>query len=108
MLANFFKKKEILPEVFNALNNKLPDKVEVEIKEGNGNYYFVNVKNLPGCVTQARSPRELFEMVNDAIYTYFEVPEQYQPFLKMYIPPENVRQKYSMKIQSGNYVLKTA
>ena len=108
MLAKFFRKKEIIPEVLYAIKYKLPDNVEVEIKEEKDGNYFAKIKSLPGCITQARNPLELFEMVNDAIYTYFDVPEQYQPYLKMYIPSEEVRQKYGMKLPEGEYLLQPA
>lgn len=108
MLANFFRKKEIIPEVLYALKYKLPDKIEVEIKDGEDGHYFAKIKNLPGCITQAQNAQELLEMVNDAIYTYFEIPEQYLPFVQMYIPPEEIRQKYGMKLPAGEYLLQTA
>ncbi|OGY42704.1 MAG: hypothetical protein A2Y67_01420 [Candidatus Buchananbacteria bacterium RBG_13_39_9] len=108
MLAKFFKRHEIVPEVLYSIKYKLPDNVEVDIKEDEKGNYSANVKSLPGCVTQARNPQELFEMVNDAIFTYFEVPEQYQPYLRVYIPNEETRQKYGMKLPEGKYVLQTA
>jgi predicted RNase H-like HicB family nuclease len=86
MLSKLFKRHKIIPEVLYAIKYKLPDNVEVDIKEDEKGNYFANMKSLPGCATQARNPQELFEMVNDAIFTYFEVPEQYQPYLKVYIP----------------------
>ena len=107
-MFKLFKKEEIIPEVLYSLKYKLPDKLEVEIKELEDGYYFANVKNVPGCSTQAQSPEELFEMVNDAIYTYFDVPEQYQPFVQAYIPSENVRKKYGMKLPEGEYELANA
>jgi predicted RNase H-like HicB family nuclease len=85
---NFLRKKEILPEVLQAINWKLPDTLEVEVKESeNGGFYAV-VKNIPGCITQADSGQELYEMVNDAVYTHFEIPKEYIPFVRSYIPSE--------------------
>ena len=107
MLKQLFKRYEILPEVLYALKYKLPDKIEVEIKEVDDGYY-AKIKNLPGCSTQAKSPQELFEMVNDAVYTYFEIPEIYQPYVQAYIPTEDIRQKFGMKLPAGDYVLSNA
>ena len=77
-----FKKREILPEVLYALRSKLPDHLDVEISSIEDGYYLAKVKNAPGCITQAKNPQELFLMVNDAVYTYFDVPEQYKPFVR--------------------------
>jgi predicted RNase H-like HicB family nuclease len=56
------------------------------------------VNNLPGCQTQANTGQELFEMVNDAVYTYLDVPSQYVPFLPAFFPPEETRQKMGIEI----------
>ena len=54
---------------------QLPDSLEVRIGESKDGGYWVKILNLPGCFTQADSGEELFVMVNDAVYTYFDVPE---------------------------------
>ena len=73
---SFFRKKEILPEVLQSINWKLPDSLEVEVKESEGGGFYAMVKNLPGCITQADSGQELYEMVNDAVYAYFQIPKE--------------------------------
>ncbi len=60
--------------------------------------YWAEVKNLPGCITQADNGTELFQMVNDAVYTYLDVPEEYIPFVPTYFPPEEVRKNLNIKI----------
>ncbi len=35
-------------------------------------------------------------MVNDAVLTYFEVPNQYVSFVPNYIPPLNVAQEFGV------------
>ena len=104
----FFRKKEILPEVLQAINWKLPDSLDVEIKESeNGGFYAV-IKNIPGCITQADSGQELYEMVNDAVHTYFEIPKAYIPFVRSYIPDEDVRKRFDIKINEGEFVFQVA
>ena len=104
----FFRKKEILPEVLQAINWKLPDSLEVEIKESKGGGFYAVVKNLPGCITQADSGQELYEMVNDAVYTYFQIPREYAPYVRSYIPSEEIRKKFDIKIKEGEFVFQAA
>jgi len=98
LLYKIFGRKEIVPEVLTALRWKMPDDLDVEIKESRDGGYIAMVKNLPGCITQADSGQELFEMVNDAVYAYLEIPSQYIPYLPSYLPSEELREKMKIKI----------
>ena len=91
MFKTLFSKKEIVPEVLTALRWKCPDEVKVIIKKSEDGGYFAMVENLPGCVTQAETGQELFEMVNDAVYTYLEIPKQYIPYMPTFFPTEEIR-----------------
>lgn len=97
-------RKRIIPEVLLSYKIKLPDKISVVIKNIGDDYYFVRITDLQDCVTQAKA-EEIFEMVNDAIYTYFEIPQEYQPFVQTYIPPENIRKELKIKIPEGELEL---
>ena len=104
-MFNFFSsKKEIIPEVLIALRWKFPDKVNVEVRKSEDGGYFAIVKNLPGCITQAEKGQELFEMVNDAIYTYLDVPPQYIPHMPAFLPPEEIRKKLN-NIEIPEFIL---
>lgn len=64
----------------------LPRKLEVEIHPAEEGGYWAKVKGLPGCVTQGENFFDLVEMINDAVFTYFEVPLKIRRFLGPYIP----------------------
>ena len=77
---------------------QLPDSLEVRIRKSEDGGYWVKVLNLPGCFTQADNGEELFVMINDAVYTYFDIPEKYIPFVIRYFPPESERKKFKINI----------
>lgn len=93
-----FLKKEIIPEALTAYKWRLPDSLKVSIKSSRDGGYVVIVENLPGCVTQAENGSEIFDMVNDAVYTYFDIPARYQPYLPAYLPSEEQRKKYNIAV----------
>ena len=97
-LSKILSKKEIIPEVLTSLRWKIPDGIKVIIKKSEDGGYFAVIENLPGCITQAETGQELFEMVNDAIYTYLDVPPEYIPYLPNFLPPEKVRKELNIKI----------
>lgn len=96
-MFNLFRKK-IIPEVLIAYKGRFPEKLEVSIKPSQDKGYVIYVENLPGCVTQAEMGQKIFEMVNDAVYTYLQIPEDYQPFMPAFFPPESVRKEFSINI----------
>ncbi len=101
-MFEFFKRifsdQQIVPEVRIAIMGELPDKIAVEFHKSKDGGYWAEIKNLPGCITQANSGQELFEMVNDAVYTYYDVPEKYFPYIQTYLPPEDIRKEMRIKI----------
>ncbi|MDP3764481.1 MAG: hypothetical protein Q8Q95_02565, partial [bacterium] len=44
---------------------------------------------LSNCYTQATNATELVVMINDAIFTHFEVPEKFRKNLGFYVPLSN-------------------
>ncbi|PIR12935.1 hypothetical protein COV49_03780 [Candidatus Falkowbacteria bacterium CG11_big_fil_rev_8_21_14_0_20_39_10] len=50
----------------------IPDKIDWEIQLNKNGLVAVS-KDLPGLVTNANNPRELLEMINDAVLEYFNV-----------------------------------
>ncbi len=65
----------------------MPEKLTLDIrKDGEG--FWAKVKELPHCYTQAKDFFELIEMVNDAIYTYLEIPEKFRKTVGFYVPKE--------------------
>ena len=89
------KDKNIIPYLL-----ILPSKLEVEIHRAQDGMW-AKVKNLPGCVTQADSFTELIEMINDAVFTYLEIPERYRTGLGFYLPdlPKKVQDHLTERIK---------
>jgi len=54
----------------------IPDKIKLTIEITLDGWFLVRAPELPGLATQARNAKELLEMVNDAILTYYDVPEK--------------------------------
>ncbi len=97
MKIDIFRKK-VVPEVKIALVGKFPDNLDVKIGLSRDGGYFAEIRNLPGCITQAQNGKELFEMVNDAVYTYLDVPTEYVPFVPTFFPSEEIRKAFDIKI----------
>lgn len=67
----------------------LPERITVSI-ERTSEGLWAEVKEVPNCYTQAGSLVELIEMVNDAIYTYFDIPDKKRKEIGYYVPlPKN-------------------
>ena len=97
-MFSFLKKKEVIPQVLIAYKWGFKEKIEVTINSSKDGGYIARVNNLSGCITQAENGKELFEMVNDAVYTYFQIPTEYQPYMPTFFPPEEIRKQLNMKI----------
>lgn len=48
--------------------------------------FAAEILSYPRTFTEANTFSELIEMVNDALYTYFDVPEKYVSFMPTYLP----------------------
>ncbi len=98
MLNKLLSRGRVDPDVLFALKWKKPDTIQVFIKKTEDGY-FAKVVSLDGnVVTQASNGLELFEMVNDAIYEYLDIPEQYREALGYFMPPEKVRNEFKIEI----------
>ncbi len=91
-------KKEVVPQVLLAFKWRFPDKITVNIRTSQDGGYIANINNFPGCVTQAENGQELFEMIQDAICTYLEIPEEYKPYMPTFFPPEELRKQLDTEI----------
>lgn len=71
-MLHFFTKKD--SRTIKAKYN-IPDEIKLnyQVKDG---WFLISSPDLPGLVTQARTAKELLEMVNDAILTYYDVPKK--------------------------------
>ena len=64
----------------------LPHKLSVEIYRVEEGGFWAKIKEMPGCNTQGDNFFDLLEMINDAIFTYFDVPKKIRKSLGQYIP----------------------
>ena len=97
-MFTLIKNRKIVPEVLFALRGRFPERIDVAVHDSEDGGYWIEIKNLQGCITQADTGIELFQMVNDAIYTYLDIPEEYTPFVPTYFPPEELRKNLNIKI----------
>jgi len=81
-----FKNMEKGEEKFIEYIMAMPSKLEVEIHKAEEGGFWAKIKNLPGCYTQAENFIELIQMVNDSVFTYFDIPLKYRRRLGYYIP----------------------
>ena len=95
--------KFLLPKEENveAVKTKygIPDEIGLSVETTPDGWFLVTSKELPGLITQARNAKELIEMVNDAILTYFDVPrrEASEIFNKIFIEGRGVILSEKMK-----------
>ena len=65
----------------------LPKKLSIQIRKEEGEFW-AEIKEFPHCYTQAKTFWELIKMINDAIYTHFDIPENFREKLGYYLPEE--------------------
>ena len=65
----------------------MPSQLTLEIHKSDDGFW-AKVKELPHCYTQAKDFPGLIEMVNDAIYTYLEIPDKFRKAVGFYVPKE--------------------
>lgn len=53
----------------------IPSQIRFKFQSKDG-WIIATSEDLPGFITEARNPKELLEMVNDGILTYFDVPKR--------------------------------
>lgn len=65
----------------------MPNQITLEIQKSEDGFW-AKVKELPHCYTQAKDFFELIEMINDAVYTYLEIPDAFRKMAGFYVPKE--------------------
>lgn len=64
----------------------LPRTLSVDIYRAAEGGFWAKIKTLPGCNTQGEDFIDLVEMINDAVFTYFDVPQKMRGTLGRYVP----------------------
>lgn len=80
--------------------SKLPESIKVEIKESPDGGYFVKVVSLKHCFTQADNVEELLLMVNDVVFSHFDIPEKLRPFMPVYFPAGEIKKRLQEWLKS--------
>lgn len=77
----------------NKLRELFPSEIAVSVERSDNGDFLATIHTFKGLFTEGRSFSELMEMVNDAVKTYFEIPEKYIPYMPNYVPPLVVAQQ---------------
>lgn len=80
----------------NKLISLFPDKIIVRVHRSECGKFCAEIATFKGCFTEADTFSGLLEMINDAVKTYFEVPEKYFSFVPEYLPPIAEAQKFNV------------
>ena len=73
-----------------------PKEIAVSVQRSEDGGFAAEIETFPDCFTEADTFSGLIEMVNDAVITYFDVPEKYASFMPSYIPPLKIAQKLNL------------
>ncbi len=63
-----------MQETIEGLDNK---SINFRIEQNPDGTWFAESANIDGIMTGGKNPREVPEMIRDAVFTYFEVPPQF-------------------------------
>ncbi|MCL4405511.1 MAG: hypothetical protein M1361_02610 [Patescibacteria group bacterium] len=84
-------KREV--EEVNKYRALFPSEIKVSVERSENGDFLATIHTFSGLFTEASSFSELIEMVNDAVKTYFEIPDKFIPYVPNYIPPIEAAQK---------------
>ncbi len=102
-IKRYISKPELHQEVFDACFYKLPKKVQVNWFRDKG--YIIGTINTGNneFATQGKNADDFIEMVNDAIFTMYDIPEDYMDVIskaRTYTPPQQEMEKLRNKNNS--------
>lgn len=90
------------PETLMALRYKLPVSLNVSIQEDPSGKYVARIHQFGNLrrplVTEGETGQELLEMVNDAVFTVLDIPENYRQYMTVFVPAPEIRDQFGMKI----------
>lgn len=76
----------------------LPERLTVKIHKAEKGGFWAEIKDLPHCYTQAKNFPELIRMVNDAVFTYLEVPIKFRKKIGYYVPVRILKEIKRMQL----------
>ena len=86
--------KKDLKEI-NRLKGLLPGELIVDIRPSKDSGLVCEIKTFPGCFTQGENLFDLMEMINDAVYTYLDIPQKYISRMPGYNPSAKMAHDFS-------------
>lgn len=100
MFRKFINQLRFDEDEFFAYRWKFPDSIQVCIESADDGYFarITNLSDVDNVVTQANSGKELVEMVNELLYDYLEIPSQYRGRYGYFLPNEDIRKTFELKI----------
>ncbi len=72
----------------------LPEILRVNIHRAEEGGYWAKIVEI-SCASQGETLQELFNVLTQAIYAYYEVPEEFIPEFGSYIPVNSIRKSVS-------------
>jgi predicted RNase H-like HicB family nuclease len=78
----------------NKFVSLFPSRVTVKVHRSECGKFCAEILTFTGCFTEASTFYELIEMINDAIRTYFEIPEKYLSFMPEYLATIEMAQHF--------------
>ncbi|MEK7665162.1 MAG: hypothetical protein AAB361_03400 [Patescibacteria group bacterium] len=79
----------------NKLRSLFPSQIIAKVHRSKSGKFCAEIITYQGCFTEADTFSGLIEMVNDAVRTYFEIPEKYLSFMPDYLPSIELAQVFS-------------
>lgn len=79
-----------------SLREQFPKEIGVAVRRSEDGGFVAQVLEPRGVITEANTFSELIEMVNDAVYSYLDVPEKFASFMPSYMPPVEVAQRLNV------------
>lgn len=90
------EKKEI-----SRFRSLFPGKVEVSAARAEEGGFVAEIITYPGCYTEGETFSELLFMINDCLYTYFNIPEKYVPYMPEYLAPMSLAERLGIAPKRG-------
>lgn len=83
------------PEVVIAYRTAIPSSIDLQINT-KGDHFIATIKSVENkklpkdtlLITEAKTPDALVDMVNDLIFAYKNIPENYRPFYRKILQPK--------------------
>jgi len=80
----------------NKLRFLFPKEIKVLVRRGDDGRYCAEIITYEGCFTEGKTFAELTEMINDAVRTYLDIPEEYFQYMPEYFPKTSAIKQFGI------------